>query len=287
MAAEATLRGASVLEVDPDLGSDIDPAEWEAVREACQGELLHVRRGPWRAVPEAPGLDGSFALVIIEGLLVREVYLTRHCMVEFLGHGDVLQPPVVTEPPQLGTGTRLTAVSGLVLLVLGQPFLSAAARWPTLLRTLHRRLEAQRESLAIQGLIAHLPTAEHRLLLTLWHLADRWGYVTPDGIVLPWALNHETLACLIGARRPTVTIAVRRLEASAGVYRRADGSWLLTPAAEQMIRAIALPSDGSYRVGERLMLYQRIGQATARSRALNAETRQIRSRHQALTTADG
>lgn len=67
----------------------------------------------------------------------------------------------------------------MILVVLGESFIGAAARWPSLLATVQRRLEAQRESLAIQGLIAHLPRAEHRLLLMLWHLAERWGYVTP------------------------------------------------------------------------------------------------------------
>ena len=127
MAIDAgALPVAFVLEADPDLGRNIDPAEWEVVRRACRGELLHVPRGPWPAASEAAMRGDVVAFVIVDGLLAREINLRDRCMVELLGHGDVLQPPVATGPPRLGTDTRLTAVSDVVLLVLGQPFIGAA-----------------------------------------------------------------------------------------------------------------------------------------------------------------
>jgi len=224
--AAATLPVALVLEVDPDPGTNIDPGEWELVRQACRGEMLAVPRGPWRATPDTAGSGDVVAFVILDGLLARELSLQERCMVELLGGGDVLQPPVVTDRPRLATETRLLAVSDLLLLVLGQPFVRAAARWPTLLTALHRRLEAQRDSLAIQGLIAHLPNTEQRLLLMLWHLADRWCYVTPEGIVLPLPLNHEILGRLIGACPPlsaSLSAALKR-EPGSAVARTVHGS---------------------------------------------------------------
>jgi CRP/FNR family transcriptional regulator, cyclic AMP receptor protein len=272
---------AFVLEIDPDLGGDIDPAEWEGVRQACRGELLNVPRGHWIPGPGVADRVDLVGWVIVDGLLVRELSLRDHGMVELLGAGDVLQPPTVVEPPRLGTHTRLTAVTELVLLVLGRAFVRAAARWPTLLTALQRRLEWQRESLALQGLIAHLPNAEHRLLVMLWHLTDRWGYVTPDGIVLPWALNHEILGRLIGARRPTVTLALRHLEAGGEVQRREDRTWVLTAVAERTINAITKPTNATHSVGERLALYRQVTQTTAHTRALQAQAKQIRSQHPA------
>jgi hypothetical protein len=73
----------------------------------------------------------------------------------------------------------VTALDPSELIVLSKPFIHAAARWPSLLTNLHRRLEAQRQRLAIQGLAVHLPRAEDRVLLTLWILAHRCGRVTP------------------------------------------------------------------------------------------------------------
>jgi CRP-like cAMP-binding protein len=53
--------------------------------------------------------------------------------------------------------------------------------------------------------------AEDRLLATLWHLAAMWGRVTPRGTLIPFRLTHQTLAGIIGAQRPTATLAVRAL----------------------------------------------------------------------------
>lgn len=272
-----------VLDLDPDLGSSIDHDDWELARRACRGELVHVPRGSWPATSDALDRGDLVGCVIVEGLLAREICLRDRRMVELLGCGDVLQPPLASEMPRLATEPQFTVVSDLVLLVLGQSFITAAARWPSLLSAVQRRLEAQRERLAVQGLIAHLPNAEHRLLAMLWHLADRWGYVSSDGIVLPWPLNHEILAQLIGARRPTVTIAVRSLEVADVVHRRADGSWLLTATAEQTIDAIARPPTAALGLGDRLLLYRRISETTPQTRALRAEARQIRQHRHAPT----
>lgn len=220
--------------------------------------------------------DDVVGLVIVEGVLCREVSLRDHTMLELLGPGEVLQPPVHTGRPGLGGTVKLTAVSHMTLVILGESFIRAAAQWPSLLATVQRRLEAQRESLAIQGLIAHLPRAEHRLLSILWHLAERWGYVTPDGIVLPLALTHDLLGQLIGARRSTTTLALRALESDGLVGRSQEGSWLLAGAAERRIAAITHTPDGQPVLGERLMLGQRLSDTSAEARALRAEARQIR-----------
>ena len=45
-------------------------------------------------------------------------------------------------------------------------------------------------------------------------LADRWGRVTPDGIVVDLALTHELIGHLVGGRRPTVTLALAELAES-------------------------------------------------------------------------
>ncbi|HET6864939.1 MAG TPA: helix-turn-helix domain-containing protein [Solirubrobacteraceae bacterium] len=223
-------------------------------------------------------------LVIVEGVLCREVSLRDHTMFELLGPGDVVQPPVQAGRPGLGGSVKLTAVSDMTLVVLGESFIRAAAQWPSLLAAVQRRVEAQRESLAIQGLIAHLPRAEHRLLLILWHLAERWGYVTPEGIVLPLALTHDLLGQLIGARRSTTTLALRALESDGLLRRTEDGSWLLTAAAERRVDAITHTPDTEQVLGERVMLCQRLSDTRAEALALRAEARQIRGGRRARGT---
>jgi CRP/FNR family cyclic AMP-dependent transcriptional regulator len=52
---------------------------------------------------------------------------------------------------------------------------------------------------------------EVRLLIVLWHFADRWGRVTPEGVMLPLPLSHGLLAGIVGSRRPTVSTALGSL----------------------------------------------------------------------------
>jgi CRP/FNR family transcriptional regulator, cyclic AMP receptor protein len=71
---------------------------------------------------------------------------------------------------------------------------------------------------------------EDRLHAMLWLLAERWGRVTPEGVTLPLRLTHELLGQLVGAKRPTVSLAMKELEARGAVRRRLDGAWLLDPS---------------------------------------------------------
>ena len=73
-----------------------------------------------------------------------------------------------------------------------------------------RALERSR-SLAINMAIIHQARVNVRLLMLLWHLADRWGRVRSEGVALPLHLTHSVLADLVAARRPTVTSALSEL----------------------------------------------------------------------------
>ena len=83
--------------------------------------------------------------------------------------------------------------------------------------------------------IAHHQRVDDRLILTLWHLADRWGRVSAEGVILPLALPHQRLADLIGAHRPSVTTATGALIRANRLKRRHDGTWLLLgPPPDEM-----------------------------------------------------
>jgi hypothetical protein len=61
----------------------------------------------------------------------------------------------------------------------------------------------------------------------MWHLAERWGRMGPSGVVVPIELTHGALGRLVGARRPTVTLALGELARDGALVRRNDGSWVL------------------------------------------------------------
>ena len=59
----------------------------------------------------------------------------------------------------------------------------------------------------------HLPRAEDRVVAVFADLAERFGRVTTEGVLIDLPLTHEMIGGLIGGRRPTVTLAVRSLAA--------------------------------------------------------------------------
>ena len=258
--AEYSHRG-HILDLDPDLGAGIGKEDWEAACRACRGALLSVPSGVWEPADAVAERNDVLGWVLVKGALCREVALRDRYMFELLGPGDVLHLPVAQGGPRLGGKIKLTALAGTSLVVLGSAFVRAAARWPSLLANVHRRLETQREHLAIQGLITHLPRAEHRVLLTLWHLADRWGRITPEGTVLPLTLTHDLLGHLTAARRPTVTLAVGTLETDGYIRRCNDGSWLLTVAAEHQVHTIVTLTKDPRILGDTFRLSRRVADA--------------------------
>jgi hypothetical protein len=260
----------SLLEVDPDLGRGIESDDWETACRATRATLTRIGRRECTFPAGASETGNIVALIVNDGMISREIALGEHVAFELLTPGDVL-PLAAAEPDDLDLGGRvtLTALDPAELIVLSKPFIHAAARWPSLLHNLHRRLEAQRQRLAIQGLAAHLPRAEDRLLLILCILADRCGRVTPDGTVLPLSLSHELLGRLAAARRPTITLALRTLESTECVHRGPNGYLTLGSAAHQRVQELTHASISRPPIGPTLALHPpKISGATVRAEHL-------------------
>jgi CRP/FNR family cyclic AMP-dependent transcriptional regulator len=107
--------------------------------------------------------------------------------------------------------SRLRTIAPVRLAVFGRDLLAAVHRWPRVIQGMYASLADQLTRLRAQLVICQLPRVDERVLAMFWLLAQTWGQVTPSGVRLPLALTHETLGALIGARRPTVTLALRKL----------------------------------------------------------------------------
>jgi CRP-like cAMP-binding protein len=116
-------------------------------------------------------------------------------------------------------------------------------------------VEQQLERVAVQQLISQLPRAEQRIVALFWHLADRWGYEGPDGVVLPLTLSHEAISRLVGGRRSTVSAALGTLVSDGLVVRLANDTWLLAPASRVLLEPAGAPPER--RPGIRLLGAQR------------------------------
>ncbi len=261
-----TPKTVSLLDVDPDLGRGIESQDWKVARHAIQATLIRIDRREWTLPTDACDTGSIIGLIVNDGMITREIALAEHVAFELLIPGDVLLLHTAG-PDDLDLGGRVsvTALNPAELIVLSKPFIHAAARWPSLLTNLHRRVEAQRRRLAIQGLAAHLPRAEDRLLLTLWILADSCGRVTPEGTLLPISLSHEALGRLAAARRPTISLALRSLETTGCVQRRANGHLVLGSAARRRVQELTYTTNSRPPIGPSVALDQPLQLSARRS----------------------
>ena len=111
-------------------------------------------------------------------------------------------------------------------------------------RLVARALERSRH-LSVNMAIIHQARVTVRLHMLFWHLADRWGRVRSDGVVVPIQLTHAVLADLVAARRPTVTTSLSDL-ARQGLVVVRDRGWLLSgePPGELLaIQDVAVPAQ--------------------------------------------
>lgn len=119
----------------------------------------------------------------------------------------------------------------LALLDIG--FARRIAPYPELHGALVGKVMWRARSLAVNIAIVRQPRVDVRLEMLLWHLADRWGTVRSDGVLLPVKLTHGVLAELLAASRPTVSAAMASLQRNGTIVAHERG-WLLTgsPPAE-------------------------------------------------------
>jgi hypothetical protein len=101
-----------------------------------------------------------------------------------------------------------------------------------------RRMAERSARQAVMQAICHHPRVDDRLRGLFWHLANRWGRVTPGGVVLPLRLTHDSLARLVGAQRPTVSTALKSLQDAREVTRRRDGAWVLLPESQERLEKL-------------------------------------------------
>jgi hypothetical protein len=198
-----------LLRADPDLAEHLQPDARDEAIEHVRARVFRVPKGPW----QPPDIDhGATGLLLLDGLMVRNLRLGPASSSEIVGPTDIIRPwetdliprvlPTVTDWRVLEEA-RVALLDGRVTAMIG--------RWPELSAAVGGRLLRRALSLSVLMAAQHFVRVEDRLLATLWHLASIWGKVTPQGTVVPFRLTHEMLAGIIGAHRPTTTIAVRSL----------------------------------------------------------------------------
>jgi hypothetical protein len=226
---DVVVRGGDLVRVfdaDPDLLGGLDPRTTDLLRHRAVAPKLWIEAGQWTP-PICAEQQNWFGLLVLDGLIVRSVQLEGRACPELIGAGDVLRPWDCGSQDSGVGSVSWSALERSAVAVLDERFIVAVCRWPTIMVELLARAVQRSHTLAFQLAIVHVRHAESRLRMLLWHLADRWGRVTREGIHLPLALTHETLAHLVCMRRPTASTALQRLIRNGELERRRDSTWLL------------------------------------------------------------
>jgi CRP-like cAMP-binding protein len=214
-----------VLDEDPDLAAGLSGERLEHARSRLVAGV--ARRAAGELVLPRVSVD-ALGFLILDGVVVREVLMEDTVSAELLGAGDLLRRPHPDHSTRLlRSNVRSTVLQPVRIAVLGARCAAAVGAFPEVNGALFDRVTERAERLAVTQAICQLNGVDRRVLALLWHMAERWGRVAGDGIVVPLALPHRVIASLVGARRPTVSTAVARLSELGTVERRVDGAWLL------------------------------------------------------------
>jgi CRP-like cAMP-binding protein len=238
VAAGAQPRAALILEEDPDLGENLSAVDYESARRILRAEVIEISAARW----EPPALDprSSFGFLVLDGLLGRRLSLGRAISTELLSGGDILRPwdepdLYTLVPPEVSW--RVYQPSRVA--VLDERLTRIVGRRPQLIVNFSGRLLLRARHATYMGAVSHLVRVEDRLLLTLWHMASQWGAATPQGFRVPFQLTHQVFGEIIGARRPSVSVSMGKLQRRGQVVRDDDDCYVLTGDVERVMSQLS------------------------------------------------
>jgi CRP/FNR family transcriptional regulator, cyclic AMP receptor protein len=237
-----------VLEHEPELGLRVPAEHIAQAREELVASVGHLERAVWE--PPANRGSGGLGFLMLEGLVARNLILAGTTCTELVGEGDLLQPSFATRDDNLVPyHVEWQVLEPCTVAVLDDAFARLLGRWPSVMSALLDRAVRRILRMSIHQALLQLSPLETRLLVLFWHLAERWGKVTPAGINIRLRLSHEVLGHLVGGQRASVTTALRHIGESGRLARRTDGTWLLRGSPpDQLDRMRWGHSDGSARV---------------------------------------
>ena len=243
-ATQTTLDANSVrlLDADPELGAHLAPADFEQARRYAVAQTVTIGRGIHD--PGKIGDEDMLGLLVLDGLLIRGVAVAQRSCGELVGRGALLRPwdHFGTYAP-MPFDVRWRIIEPVTVALLDQRIYTVGQRWPGLMHGIFKRAIERAHTLALNVAIHCLQHVDLRLLVLLWHLADRYGRVTPDGTIVPLKLSHTDLAELVGSHRPSVSARLGDLRKRGQVERRPDGTWLLLGEPPAEIRDMRVRAD--------------------------------------------
>jgi CRP/FNR family transcriptional regulator, cyclic AMP receptor protein len=230
-----------LLDVLPGLAADLDPRATEDAAAFLLSPAVHVLKGDWDAAAASHGVPVRgrvLGFVVLDGLILRESQLGAVPSTQVLGPGSLVLDTGESDTP-VPVDRRMRALVTSRVALLDDTVLMAGLRWPRLMGRLLDAAGAEVERSCRYHAISQLPRAEDRVLAMLWELAGQFGRVTGNGVHVGLSLTHEVLGTLIGARRPTVSLALVELTTRGALRTDSGGEWVLEPDSAQLVAAPA------------------------------------------------
>jgi CRP/FNR family cyclic AMP-dependent transcriptional regulator len=236
------LGPAQLADEDPALLELVPEHERPAAHDALTATAYAVPAGSWTPGALAGNGHSHLGLLLLDGLLLRDVSVAHTTCGELVGAGDLLRPwDAFGDRAPMPLEIDWKALEPLRIAVLDHEFAVTVARWPALVQAFMERAIERSHSLALHVAIHCIRRVDLSLLVLFAHLADRFGKVTPDGIVIAVTLSQDDLGKLVGATRQSVNLALRQLLDRGALARRQDDTWVLDQRALVAVEHLLAP----------------------------------------------
>lgn len=234
-----SINGAlvSVLDADPELRQAVAADDLAIAGARARARVLTVPAGEWQ--PGTADGQGGFGLLVVDGVLTRAADLLGRTSMELVGKEDLIRPwEEPADPLSVPYQVSWTVLREARMAILDEAFVQRVSPWPEIGAALAGRCARRARWLSCQVAMLENPRLDVRLMLLFWHLADRWGRVVPEGVVVPVPLTHRTLGRLVRAQRPSVTASLRELASRDMLIGYHDGDWILRGDPNEQLRLL-------------------------------------------------
>lgn len=219
-------KAVSLAAVFPDVVAAIPDDERALAERALWAPALSAGEGDLRDMLAAA--PAAFGFLIVEGVVLKETVLATRSALELLNCGDIVSPPLVDHRQEESrAASRYLAHGPVTLAVLGPHFRAALRRWPPVADDLLDRTARQAHRASAHLAMLHVSRVEERIALLFEDLSERCGRVTPDGVMIDISLTHRVIGGLVGAQRPTVTLALQTLADQGALHRVGTDRWMI------------------------------------------------------------
>jgi hypothetical protein len=219
-------RPTSTVQLDARLRERRHPSTGSIGRRLT-ARVLEIPRGQFDPDSIARTPDEWLGLLVLDGLMAVGLESGRAQASWLVGGEDLVRPWSMHEPSSLIAEPSWRALKPTRLALLDGDFNRRIVGIPVIVGELVKRAAQTTHWLMAKSLVTASPVVEDRLLLLFALLSERWGRVRADGVWLDLPVTHELLAHMCGARRPSVTTALRGLRENGLVDCTRRGCWLL------------------------------------------------------------